>query len=117
MRKLFLLLFLFTLSSNALAKVEIWECDLYGDETYSSLYKIDTSIPLVYHREDGKWIENYSKSDIAFLKYSSPFDEVSLYRFGERIAIFNMQKKTLIMKLMSNLDDELEPRTILCNVL
>ena len=53
MRKLLLLLFLFTLTSNALAKVEMWECD----NVIKRYYKIDTrnDTPKIYVRSDHKW--------------------------------------------------------------
>ena len=57
MRKLLLVLFLFVLSSNAFAKVEIWECD--GD-----YYKIDTDIPTVYVRHNSKWIYISNSSEL-----------------------------------------------------
>ena len=42
MRKLFLVFFLFSLSSSALAKVEIWMCNsMYGID----VYKLDTNQP------------------------------------------------------------------------
>jgi hypothetical protein len=61
MRKL-LLLFLFTLSSNALAEVEIWECD--GD-----YFKIDTDIPTVYFRDNSRWIDASNASDMKDVGY------------------------------------------------
>jgi hypothetical protein len=57
MRKLLLVLFLFALTSNALAEVEIWECD--GD-----YYKIDTDIPTVYIRQNSRWIDISNASEL-----------------------------------------------------
>ena len=62
MRKLLLVLFLFTLSSNALAKVEIWECD--GDYSNWDYYKIDTDIPTVYIRKNSRWIDISNASEL-----------------------------------------------------
>ena len=49
MRKLLLVLFLLSLTSNALAKVEMWECNVFGDG--DTVFKIDTSTPKVYIRK------------------------------------------------------------------
>ena len=88
MRKLLLLLFLFTLSSNALAKVEIWECD--GAHSKWDYYKIDTDIPTVYIRYNSKWIDISNASELleafgepqedefdhVIFKYSSKYEDV-----------------------------------------
>jgi hypothetical protein len=62
MRKLLLLLFLFSLSSNALAKVEIWECD------DNSIFKIDTSIPTVYYRFNSLWFNLSYAPDVTAME-------------------------------------------------
>ena len=77
MRKLLLLLFLFTLTSNALAKVEIWECDVFGDG--DTVFKIDTSTPKVYIRKMGKWTPFYPKLTTSVYKYSKEHDSISGY--------------------------------------
>tara|TARA_R110000803_G_scaffold56064_1_gene113207 strand:+ start:148 stop:507 length:360 start_codon:yes stop_codon:yes gene_type:complete len=59
MRKLLLLLFLCSLTSNALAKVEMWECDLYDNGSHYDFIKIDTDIPQVWIRKEGLWKEYY----------------------------------------------------------
>ena len=59
MRKLLLLLFLLTLTSNALAKVEIWKCDIYTDGSYYNYMKLDTDIPQVWIRKGNTWEEFY----------------------------------------------------------
>ena len=57
MRKLLLVLFLFTLTSNALAKVEIWKCaGLLQYEWELSYFKLDLNDPVsAYRREGGIW--------------------------------------------------------------
>jgi len=79
MRKLLLVLFLYTLASNALAKVEIWECD--GDYT---------DIPTVYIRKNSRWIDISNASELldafgepqeddfdhVIFKYSSKYEDV-----------------------------------------
>lgn len=64
MRKLLLAIFLLSISNNALAKVEIWECDItkYGDLAEEELskdvriFKLDTGPPTkVHERVLGKW--------------------------------------------------------------
>ena len=88
MRKLLLVLFLFTLSSNAFAKVEIWECD--GDYSNWDYYKIDTDIPTVYIRKNSRWIDISNASELldafgepqeddfdhVIFKYSSKYEDV-----------------------------------------
>ena len=59
MRKLLLVLFLFALTSNALAKVEMWKCDIYTDGSYYNYMKLDTDIPQVWIKKDGLWEEYY----------------------------------------------------------
>ena len=59
MRKLLLVLFLFTLTSNALAKVKLWKCDLYDNGRHYFHIKIDTDIPQVWIRKNGIWEEYY----------------------------------------------------------
>ena len=63
MRKLLLAIFLLSISSNAFAKVEIWECE------NGSWNKIDTSIPMVYYRHNGQWKQKYYKENGEELKY------------------------------------------------
>ena len=77
MRKLLLVLFLFTFSSNALAKVEIWECDVFGDG--DTVFKIDTSIPKVYIRHVIKWTPFYPEPTTSIYKYSKEHDSISGY--------------------------------------
>jgi hypothetical protein len=65
MRKLLLAIFLLSISNNALAKVEIWECKAtkYYDvskeriEKFSKrIFKLETGSPVkVYERALGKW--------------------------------------------------------------
>jgi hypothetical protein len=85
MRKLLLVLFLFALTSNAFAKVEIWECD---DLEY---LKIDTSIPTLYLRVNGRWLDMSKSSDMQELgedqvhnylvfKYASKHDSIFVYK-------------------------------------
>ena len=84
MRKLLLVLFLFALTSNALAKVEIWECDILGPP--KEVYKIDTSIPMVYVRYQGEWAElfktvvfEYSEEDQSILMKDSNGDIAQVF--------------------------------------
>tara|TARA_R110000803_G_scaffold56064_1_gene113208 strand:+ start:504 stop:869 length:366 start_codon:yes stop_codon:yes gene_type:complete len=85
MRKLLLVLFLCALTSNALAKVEMWECD---DLEY---LKIDTSIPTLYLRLNGRWLDMSKSSDMQELgedqvhdylifKYASKHDSIFVYK-------------------------------------
>jgi hypothetical protein len=62
MRKLLFVLFLCSLASNALAKVEMWECD--GDYSTWDYYKIDTDIPTVYIRKNSRWIDISNASEL-----------------------------------------------------
>jgi len=63
MRKLLIVLFLYSLvSGTAFAKVEIWDCKSVQVGEISDLsflpnviYKIDTKVPTVYKRDEGKW--------------------------------------------------------------
>jgi len=97
MRKLLLLLFLFTLTSNALAKVEIWECD--GD-----YFKIDTDIPTVYFRDKSRWIDASNASDMKdydddhlIFKYSSKDEAIYWMRSDtkEYIGVMDLFKKEI----------------------
>ena len=88
MRKLLLVLFLCSLASNALAEVEIWECD--GAHSKWDYYKIDTDIPTVYIRYNSKWIDISNASELleafgepqedefdhVIFKYSSKYEDV-----------------------------------------
>ena len=85
MRKLLLVLFLCSLASNALAKVEIWECD------NAEYIKIDTGIPTVYIRVNGKWLDTSIASDMQELgedqvhdylifKYARKHDSIFIYK-------------------------------------
>ena len=89
MKKLLLVLFLCSLTSNALAKVEMWECD--GDYSRWDYYKIDTDIPTVYIRVNGKWLDTSKSSDMQELgedqvhdylifKYASKHDSIFVYK-------------------------------------
>ena len=77
MRKLLLVLFLLSLSSNALAKVEMWECDVFGDG--DTVFKIDTSTPKIYIRKVGKWAPFYPEPTTSVYKYSKEHDSISGY--------------------------------------
>lgn len=57
MKLIALAIFLLSISSNALAIVETWECD--GD-----YYKIDTDIPTVYIRKNSRWIDISNPSEL-----------------------------------------------------
>jgi hypothetical protein len=83
MRKLLLLLFLFTLNSNALAKVEIWECVTYicQDETIdckrsNSVHKINTDIPEIFARSNAEWLSLKPHGDII---YDRDNDKIDIY--------------------------------------
>ena len=75
MKKLLLVLFLFTLTSNALAKVEMWRCNYFED--INTLLKIDTSIPKVFTRYRGEWIPFNSPQTV--FKYSKENNSISGY--------------------------------------
>ena len=60
MKKIILAIFLLSISSNALAKVEIWHCDMYigPEEEYykgTTTFKIDTGIPKIFWRKNSQW--------------------------------------------------------------
>ena len=96
MRKFLLVLFLCALTSNALAKVEMWECDSYGDG--GKVFKIDTSIPIVYSRHMGEWINQTSLE----LKYSEEHNSISSYNSkGTRVDIWDLILKEFIVKVHS----------------
>jgi hypothetical protein len=97
MRKLFLLLFLFALTSNALAKVEIWECD--GD-----YFKIDTDIPTVYKRINSRWIDGSNASEMKdydnghfIFKYSRKDEAIYWIRSDtkEYVGVMDLFKKEI----------------------
>ena len=69
MRKLLLVLFLCSLASNALAKVEAWKCTPNKEYYSPVLYKINLEVPVVYVRAEGKW-ENMEESLDITPKYS-----------------------------------------------
>jgi hypothetical protein len=97
MRKLLLVLFLFALSSNALAKVEIWECDNNNSGNFGAVYKIDTDIPLLYYRANGMWIDLYATTKGSSLKYNKEHDSILVYDLnGEVIATFDLILKKFI---------------------
>jgi len=77
MRKLLIVLFLYTLFSNALAKEEIWECDVFGDG--DTVFKIDTGIPMIYVRKMQKWTPFYPEQTNSIYKYSKEYDSISGY--------------------------------------
>ena len=77
MKKLLLVLFLLSLTSNALAKVEMWECNVFGDG--DTVFKIDTSTPKIYIRKVGKWTPFYPEPTTSVYKYSKEHDSISGY--------------------------------------
>ncbi|MDB9762660.1 hypothetical protein OAC06_07590 [Alphaproteobacteria bacterium] len=77
MRKLLLVLFLLSLTSNALAKVENWKCDVFG--VGDTILKIDTSIPMIYLRKMGKWTPFYPEPTTSVYKYSKEHDSIYGY--------------------------------------
>jgi len=99
MRKLLLVLFLLSLTSNALAKVEIWKCVYINEEETlnTSYYKIDTKIPKVYMRFNAKWYSfTMGNSEYTF-KYSREDDAVYALTNGKTIASFDLiLKKTYL---------------------
>ena len=108
MRKLLLVLFLCALTSNALAKVEMWECDSYGDG--GKVFKIDTSIPIVYSRHMGEWINTYQNTSLEF-KYSEEHNSISGYNSeGTRVDIWDLILKEFIVKPYS------KPKIFRCKV-
>ena len=86
MKKLLLVLFLFTLTSNALAKVEIWDCGDYG------WYKIDTSIPMVYERKDYKWEQLYITLKV---EYKKDDDTIWVHDYDVEQKIEDMQRHAI----------------------
>ena len=76
MRKLLLLLFLFSLSTNALAKVEIWECAT-GNFEYA--IKLNTDIPKVYNRINGAWLAKEEGDTI----YDEENNSIVIFGFGD----------------------------------
>ncbi len=91
MKKLLLLLFLFTLSSNALAKVEIWKCDILGT---IEIYKIDTSIPMVSMRYQGEWGYLY---DTVVYEYSEEHQSIFMKGSnGDIWQVFDLVLKHLL---------------------
>ena len=97
MRKLLLLLFLFSLSSNALAKVEIWKCD------NDMWYKIDTSIPMVFERKDFKWEQLYTTLKVEYKKddgtiWVHDYDEDAQKTEGmQRQAVWDLETRRYVM--------------------
>jgi hypothetical protein len=95
MRKLLLVLFLFALSSNALAKEEIWKCDY----AYFKYYKIDTTrndIPKIYGRIDHRWIEEYP---LTKLEYKKVDDAIWVYDEFDKIEwLFDLVSKEIIYR-------------------
>jgi len=77
MRKLLLLLFLCSLTSNALAKVEIWKCgpDNNGVTVYMKLH---TEPAKIYYRVAGQW-RDIARGDIA-VAYSEEQDAIYQYK-------------------------------------
>ena len=53
MKLIALAIFLLSISTSALAKVEIWRCD--NNAGHDLIYKLDTKIPMVYYRYRGEW--------------------------------------------------------------
>jgi hypothetical protein len=78
MRKLLLVLFLCSLTTNALAKEFIMKCVDVNDINDIKVFKINTEIPIIQRREGGKWINppeefsfKYSKVDNSIFIYDS----------------------------------------------
>lgn len=105
MRKLLLVLFLFALTSNALAKVEMWKCKLVFLEDISDLsnfstyfYKIDTEKLTVDQRLKGKWAPYLPSNRTEEMEYDKEND--SLFIFGEpdgknELLIFDLVENTI----------------------
>ena len=93
MRKILLIVFLYSLvSGTAFAKVEIWECDVFGKG--DTILKIDTSIPKIYIRNMGKWIPYYGEPTTTEYKYSKEHNSISGYmEDGVRIKSFKKGMK------------------------
>ena len=102
MRKLLLLLFLFTLTSNALAKVEMWECD----NVIKRYYKIDTrnDTPKIYVRSDHKWLE---ESTLTKVEYKKDDDAIWVYdQFDKIFWLYDLVTKEKIYR--PNTDDRID---------
>ena len=78
MRKLLLVLFLFSLTSNALAKVEGWKCTYDEGKHPPSLYKINLEVPVVHVRMEGEWVDMEEFLDIT-PKYSKEHHTLFFY--------------------------------------
>jgi len=84
MRKLLLLLFLCSLTSNALAKVEIWKC---GPDNSKKIYmKLHTEPAKAYFRSSGQWrdiatsLDGTTKDEDLIVRYSEEQDALYVYK-------------------------------------
>lgn len=92
MRKLLLVLFLFTLSSNAVAEEEIWKCNAPDLDSIGSSYdyteyiKIDTSKkPYAQLRKNAKWTGFFKPEAInPSIEYSKDENAIYIYRDNEQ---------------------------------
>ena len=92
MRKLLLVLFLLSISSNALAEEDIWKCndpdwDSIGPSYDSTEYiKIDTSKkPYVQLRKNAKWTGFFKPEAInPSIEYSKEENAIYIYRDNEQ---------------------------------
>jgi len=81
MRKILLILFLFSLvSGTAFAKVEIWLCETHDPDSY---YQIDTDEPAIYFRKYGTWKILGNKDGPASFVYNKEEDNVQIIPRGK----------------------------------
>ena len=85
MKLIALAIFLLSISSNAFAKVEIWECD------NSTWYKIDTrnDIPRIYERKDYKWQKLY---ELNYVEYKKDEGTIWIYLNADSIIVDEVVK-------------------------
>jgi len=88
MKKILLALFLLSISSNALAKVEIWKCEHSNNSLFSFLstepflyYKLDTKKLTVHYRAKGKWklLWHSNEEGIKNITYDKKNDSLFVY--------------------------------------
>ena len=102
MKKILLTTFLLSISSHALAKVEIWLCNSrYGID----VFKIDTNWPLnTAQRINGYWKKLWvaeKKSEIEDIIYDSSYKQIRvIYNPGKekKEMIFDILEQDLIIK-------------------
>ena len=102
MKKILLTMFLLSISSHALAKVEIWLCNSrYGID----VFKIDTNWPLnTAQRINSHWKKLWvaeKKSEVEDIIYDSSYKHIRvIYNPGKekKVMIFDLLEQDLIIK-------------------